>query len=460
MLGLTSRRPAPVGAARLSFSRRNTLGWYGGWYNDPAYADLAAVADFNRDRYAIPTTPAGSIAVATASDLCVKRECAFAEWFAFTASSTTARSYTGADGVLRNDLAVDQPRFDWLNGKRQLALNGQSSNLLLRASEADSGSWNKVAATISPNVAAAPNGTLSADMLVENTSTAEHYDEQSVAVTSGTTYTYSVHVRAPSSGSARVLWLRIAGTPVGASGVFNPASGAWVGTPSGSQLIGFGYLPLAGGWYRVWVTVTAASTGNILLRRHLFNAVNAYAGDGASGLLLWGAQLEASAFPTPFIDTAGSVVTRAIESARMSPVIEAILQRSAASIVVRGEKLLRPSTPPIIGASGGMMLRGSGTSPARGVASEGPDGTLISASISQLNQNPFAAALGFDPAGRSLARNDTTVVSDLLARWGDSGAIYLSRTAVGTSADGHYDFIGVAPSRLSDARLTALAVPA
>lgn len=130
----------PAFTRRGAFSRGGLLAGRGAlsratsaWFSAPAYADMAAVAEFNLDRYAITTVALGSIPTATAAELCVKRSCSFAEFFAFTASSTAARTYTDAGGVLRNDLAVDQPRFDLSLGRRQLALSCSATNLFLNS---------------------------------------------------------------------------------------------------------------------------------------------------------------------------------------------------------------------------------------------------------------------------------------------------------------------------------------
>ena len=79
------------------------------------------------------------------------------------------------------------------------------------------------------------------------------------------------------------------------------------------------------------------------------------------------------------------------------------------------------------------------------------------------SNDPIGAAMGFDggPA-RSIVGNGGTVGTDA-NRSGTRTTIYLGRNATntaGTYGDGLYDFVGIAPEKLSNAALQALAVPA
>lgn len=79
---------------------------------------------------------------------------------------------------------------------------------------------------------------------------------------------------------------------------------------------------LGNGWYRISITYTVASTdtGNnhfMLLANRTGTSFDPYP-SGQEIVFLWGAQLEAGAFPTSYIKTEASQVTRSADSASMT----------------------------------------------------------------------------------------------------------------------------------------------
>jgi hypothetical protein len=339
------------------------------WFEAPAYADLAAVADFGADRYAITTVPLAGIAGASTAELRRKRHASFVELIAFTCGSGAARSYLDPQGVLRADLAADQPRFDWTNGRRQLALSGASVNLLLNS--------------------AAPSS-------------------QIVAVT------------------AQAHMLAFTGTgSITLSGA--ASAGPLAGTGAASRVT-LGFTPSAG-------SVTLTIAGDVRF-----------------------AQLEANALASPYIATTAASVSRAAESAELSPVLAALLQRSAASIVVRGQRLERNAAR-IVGVNGtSSLLRAQ--SNRLSVLMDGSAQLGTAAGI-DLRASSYSAACAFDGAGRSVARNGVPIVTDSGTPPSIRTNVYLGRDGAGSASsygDGWYDWLGIAPARSSDAKLLELSV--
>jgi hypothetical protein len=161
-------------------------------------------------------------------------------------------------------------------------------NLLQYSEQFNQAIWTKSNATISANSTIAPDGTLTADSIIENSSLHTHLIWQ-IATLNATTYTYSVYVKAI-SGSSRNFGILFQTSQKGV--LINPSNGSVVsyfGTTSADVTI----TSFANGWFRVSVTATTAAITEAM-RIYLGSGTTwtaPYQGDGASGAYIWGAQL-------------------------------------------------------------------------------------------------------------------------------------------------------------------------
>ena len=71
-------------------------------------------------------------------------------------------------------------------------------NLLTYSEELDNAGWTKERTTVTSNAILAPDGTNTADLLVEDTATGTHSCKQTESLTSGVSYVLSAHVKANS----------------------------------------------------------------------------------------------------------------------------------------------------------------------------------------------------------------------------------------------------------------------
>lgn len=232
-------------------------------------------------------------------------------------------SYHDNLGVLRS-ATNNQARFDHdpLTGESLgLLIEEQRTNLVLRSEQFDDAYWTKTNSSITLNLAVAPNSTLTADKLVENTSTGNHIVFVGGVSSAATTFTASVYAKASERDRLRLQARNERSPSGGANADFNLATQTVVIGNFGDGT-GVGRIESVGqGWFRCSITVTVVTAGTTLVFAvFLANAAGSvnYTGDGTSGILLWGAQLEAGAFPTSYIRTEASQVTRLADAASIT----------------------------------------------------------------------------------------------------------------------------------------------
>ena len=237
-----------------------------------------------------------------------------------TFSRPSAATYFDRNGILRT-AASGVPRFDFdpITGAcKGLLIEEQRTNLLTYSEQLDNAAWTKDNATVIPNAAVAPDGSLTADKLVENTATASHVTLQSASGASTNVHSVSVYAKA---GERSRIVLQIDGNAAaGGYAVFDLSLGIYEGL-AGSGSPTASIVSVGNGWYRCSVTAIPAASGTVV-RSVIYivqsNGVTVYTGDGTSGLYVWGAQLEAGNFPTSYIKTEAAQATRAADDATMT----------------------------------------------------------------------------------------------------------------------------------------------
>jgi hypothetical protein len=194
------------------------------------------------------------------------------------------------------------PRLDYLNSTcGKLLLEPQRSNLATYSEQFNNAAWSTQEINVTANAAIAPDGTQSADNIVPTAVTGTH-QIFSAALVSSSQCAMSVFAKA--NGYSTFQMLDRASGSNGA--VFNLANGTVTNAGSGTGTI----TAMGNGWYRC--TAVATTTG---VRFYVPTSASNFTGDGTSGVLLWGCQMEAGAYATSYIPTLGASVTRVADAA-------------------------------------------------------------------------------------------------------------------------------------------------
>jgi hypothetical protein len=176
-------------------------------------------------------------------------------------------------------------------------------NLLLQSQTFDNASWLKSNSSITANAIAAPDGTVTADKLVEAATTSVHSATQAVTFAANFIYTASVYAKA---GERSFLIIQ----PTGDSrfAYYNLSNGT-VGTVSGSPL-STQIQSVGNNWYRCTITVTSpgATAANCILYSAATDGNATYTGDGTSGIYIWGAQLAVGPYALDYTPTTSAAV--------------------------------------------------------------------------------------------------------------------------------------------------------
>jgi hypothetical protein len=236
---------------------------------------------------------------------------------------TVALLYPNIDPSLLLDFAnvrALDPRVTFARASGAVRYDGVThakaeENLLSASQELDNTIyWTQRGVTVTANAGVAPDGTTTAEKVIPTEgSTAFKELQQDLTFISGLTYAFSFHVKADGYNFVQVLG------NLAQWGSFRINYDVSTGnetlfTAGTSTIVSRSITSLPNSWYRINVVATCISSGsgrlafNIIPDSDSIRGVT-WAGDGTSGVLAWGAQLEQRASVTAYTPTTTQPIT-------------------------------------------------------------------------------------------------------------------------------------------------------
>jgi hypothetical protein len=384
----------------------------------------------------------------------------FSQIITFTRASTG--TYFNSSGVLTS-AAIDAPRFDYnpsTLAAQGLLIEEARTNLLLQ-SAAFNTTWVANNVTITADTTASPDGGTNGDGMLA-TVAGGYVSQTSQSFTAGSTITLSVFAKKNASNFLRVELGNLV------SCWFNLNTGATASNNAGSGNVLFSaksIQAISNGWYRCVLTVTTSTITTLL------TSIYATDSDGNSSsinssVFLWGAQLEAGAFPTSYIPTTTTALTRSADVAAVNTLSPWF--NSAASTLYTEFNTLVPTTVSASAVVAGyddgtannrfsnFYTSNTGAVAANQVIAGTPSFTITAASGLTLS-NVQKQATRFQAGSYASSANGAAVVTDSFASAPPTvNTLRFGLRPSGTQANMWLRRVTVYPRGLANAELVAL----
>lgn len=205
---------------------------------------------------------------------------------------------------------LNVPRLTYENGCPSLLLEKQSTNMQRYSEDLSNAVWGLGALTVTADQTTSPDGTQNADKVTEDTSYGRHELYSNTINFTGSNAT-SFYIKANGRQYISVL---TGGDPSLGGATFDVVNGTVVATSGGSVA---SVQTLSNGWFRCSFTSSRSGTSQVYWCYRTSGGtpnIEYYTGDGTSGFYIWGAQVEASSYPTSYIKTTSTSVTRLADS--------------------------------------------------------------------------------------------------------------------------------------------------
>jgi hypothetical protein len=237
--------------------------------------------------------------------------------FTFARGSVATR--INAQGLIENVASgvsrLDYPMIDGVvKGCPHHILEPQRTQLVQYSEDFSQSYWIKSRITVSANNIISPDGTLNADKIIETTDTGLHAVSKTFTVVSGVSHTVSVFIK---KGTNKFVQILFGTNNVTNNPYVNFDVNQGVFENNGTTSVDVKYF--GNGWYRCSATVTTASTSLTYfispIQSISDSRASSFTGSVNNNIYIYGAQLEVGSYPTSYIPTSGTAVTRSAETA-------------------------------------------------------------------------------------------------------------------------------------------------
>lgn len=369
-----------------------------------------------------------------------------------TADLSTRVNASGFIELVANNVPrLDYPLGGIANGCPGLLVEPAATNLTVQ-SENFGTTWGLVqllafgsGSVLNTTATLDPYGTNLADFIVANTVSDQHRVDQTTVSAAGS-YTFSIFLKAGGYGFGR---LRIGG--IGAT--FNLTTGAVSSTDTGivSSIQSYG-----NGWYRCIIS-KAASIANEIVRVNILQSGSGdFAGNGTSGIYIFGSQYELGASATSYIPTTTAAITRGADVVNKSS-IGGLIGQTQGTIYL-------DTTYNALVSTGTVWFSVLGSSNSIGLALASSIRSIVNVQSDVLSGSPpttsgIRIAWAYNASGVVCFVNGTQYT---LANGGSQVITELNRVLIDMSshatriADTRIRSIALYPTRLTNAQLQAL----
>jgi len=228
----------------------------------------------------------------------------------FSFDRASSATVINKDGLIET-VGSGEPRIDYKDdSKGALLLEPSRSNILPYSEDFINAAWAKQNVTINSNQIIAPDGTLTADKIIDNSTNSAHRITDGNTTSSSGSFTYSIFLK---KGTLTTAQIQVFNSGTASSANVDLVNGTITSDGAGvdHKIENYG-----NDWFKCSISGTLSNTATTV---YLYlKQKPSYIGN-EDYLYAWGAQLEQGSYATSYIPTQGSAVTRVAESCSQTP---------------------------------------------------------------------------------------------------------------------------------------------